>query len=790
MGYSYSDNPEITGEVEMFSITFRALMDSTDTTFNFATNDADNYYDGATEPTYDKACNGLNTNSAFWSIINTAKDASADANGYYDFSHEPFPSFDTTLVLAKTVALALTYGDNDASVKKTTEAVTVDETSISWDLNWGNKGVIYKMTAHLYSDAAKTKENVSYPYVNWETALVGGRDNYELDDYITIIEETNTYIRFRINDDFTPSTDANGDSNEPEAAVVFTATYQSDTTKKATDAARLKDMEAPKTLEIAQLSYGNYVAVDDGAEIIYTYTPTTDKNGTYEGNLRTFYATFGEYSGDSREVVWSLYDSDGNTVSSSDADAKALLGSDDTDDNGNPKITVLPYNSTSGDDYLTLRCTSLYNADVYDEVTIKVHLKATNIAFSPSEICVPVSTDVSNSTVKLAKYLGLTPLDAWSTDYTWTIEWPDDNEAPANWEKVSGTSTYVPGNDAVTYGQLNASTGELVLFEYATPTDDPLVVTVTDSVSGLSASITVKVMDVDSPIGITDFEASNNLGYMNDTLKILDGLTPDGKSIVSIELYQDYNKAVAGTATPFKTVEISDDIREKFERDGYFPIAAYSGKNSLFDNAGGFIGVVVTYTVGSNSTDIIRGDVVPVQYDQEPNVVDGYVRLFGRDINSVQQAGIRIDLVGLNFKETVYTDSDGYFKFTKYIAPGTYTMTISKTNYLTRYIQTDSKGNGGIVIPVNEESEKFHISTTNAPIYLYPGELTNDNAITIQDVTYYVSNWVGITDKTISNFDLYDFIEDGVISSKDLELLLMRKDWTNESYPTWTVPDQ
>jgi hypothetical protein len=183
-------------------------------------------------------------------------------------------------------------------------------------------------------------------------------------------------------------------------------------------------------------------------------------------------------------------------------------------------------------------------------------------------------------------------------------------------------------------------------------------------------------------------------------------------------------------------------------------------------------------------------DVVPVQYDQEPNIVDGYVHLFGRAINSSQQAGIRIDLVGLNFKETVYTDSDGYFRFTKYIAPGTYTMTISKVNYLTRYIQTDSKGNGGVVIPANTESEKFHISTSSEPIILYPGELTNDNAITIQDVTYYTSNWVGITDKTISNFSLYDFSEDGVISSKDLELLLMRKDWTNESYPAWTVPDQ
>jgi uncharacterized protein YfdQ (DUF2303 family) len=345
----------------------------------------------------------------------------------------------------------------------------------------------------------------------------------------------------------------------------------------------------------------------------------------------------------------------------------------------------------------------------------------------------------------------------------------------------------------VTYGQLNASTGEFIAYEYATPTEVPIKVTVTDNISGKSDTISVKVMDVDSPIGINDFTATNNLGYMNDTLTITDGLNPDGKTITSIALYSVYTDAAAvaaGTDTttePFKTVTVSDDIIGKFKQDGYFTIAAYDNKKSLFDNAGGFIGVIITYEIDGKE---FTSDAVPVQYDQEPNLVDGYVRLFGRDINSAQQAGIRIDLVGTNFKETVYTNSDGYFKFTKYIAPGTYSMTISKTNYLTRYIQVDSKGNGGIEIPVNTNSEKFHISTTSAPIYLYPGELTNDNAITIQDVTYYVSNWVGITDSTVSNFSLYDFIEDNVISSKDLELLLMRKDWTNESYPAWIVPDQ
>jgi alpha-tubulin suppressor-like RCC1 family protein len=800
-GYAYSDNPEIVGNVEMFSITFRATQQNTNgVAFDFAT--SENANDGATEPSYDAASNGVEKNTAYWSIINTAVDASATGNGYFEFTHDSFPSFYTQLNKAAAITLTLTYGDNDAEVTKPTETTSISDTSCSWDLNWGNTGVVYKMTAHLFSDTKKTKENVSFPYVDWTISLVGGDGTKELEDYITIIEQTDTYVRFRINQSFTPSVDSEGNVDEPEAAIKFFAKYQDTTVNvSGTDAARLMSMEPPSEIFISQKSGGNYVPVADGTEIIYNYAYSDDKMGTKETFAREFYVTYGSYAGTSREVVWSLLDSDGNTIYSTDADAKAVLSNDSTDtkdSSGNiiPSVTVLPYYSNAGDDYLTLRCESLYDSNIYDEVTIKVHLVATKIAFSPETICIPVSTDLSSSTVKLAKYLGLTPVDAWSTDYTWTVKWPDSSEAPGNWTKLYGDdAAYNADDDAVVYGQLNGSTGELIAFEYATPSDDPVVVTATDSVSGQSASITVKIMDVDSPIGINDFEATNNLGYMNDTLKILDGLNPSGKTITSIALYSNYDKAVeelakeSTTLEPFKTVTISDDIRDRYDAEGYFSIAAYSGQTSLFDNAGGFIGVVVTYTVGQDPTEI-TSDVVPVQYDQEPNIVDGYVRLFGRDINSVQQAGIRIDLVGLNFKETVYTDSDGYFKFTKYIAPGTYSMTISKTNYLTRYIQTDSKGNGGIVIPVNEESEKFHISTTNSPIYLYPGELTSDNAITIQDVTYYVANWVGITDKTISNFTLYDFVEDGVISTKDLELILMRKDWTNESYPAWTVPDQ
>lgn len=220
----------------------------------------------------------------------------------------------------------------------------------------------------------------------------------------------------------------------------------------------------------------------------------------------------------------------------------------------------------------------------------------------------------------------------------------------------------------------------------------------------------------------------------------------------------------------------------------YFTFVVGNKDGGIMKGEGGFLAVVLTRTE-SEGAEPITYDPVPVSYSAEPSLVDGYVHLFGKNTGSIADKDIRVDLEGLNFKETVYTNSAGYFKFTKYIAPGTYNMVISKKNYLTRRMEPNSDGVGGVQIEVNDEGE-FHISTNRQPILLFPGELTNDNAITVQDINYYVQNWVGQYDGNIADFDIYDFYEDNLISAKDLELLLMRKDWISGSYPVWNVPSQ
>lgn len=212
--------------------------------------------------------------------------------------------------------------------------------------------------------------------------------------------------------------------------------------------------------------------------------------------------------------------------------------------------------------------------------------------------------------------------------------------------------------------------------------------------------------------------------------------------------------------------------------------------DSVMKGEGGFMAVRL-YRVETTGQPETEYDPVPISYSSEPSLVDGYIHLFGKNTGSIADKDIRVDLEGLNFKETVYTNSSGYFKFTKYIAPGTYTMVISKANYLTRRIEQGFDGTGGLVITVSEESNgKFCIASQTNPLVLVPGELTGDNVINVQDITYYVSNWVGQTDDAISGFDSYDFVEDNSIGMKDLQELLKRRDWISASYPTWNVPKQ
>lgn len=764
-GYSADSNPIIKDRVKMFSISFRARNTVTNNglRFDFATED--NTYDNNIGYGYDVTCNGLAKGLAYWSIYNAS--GNGGESSYFEFEHEPFPAFNSKLLVLRSIGLSMTYGTNNAPVTDT--IASSDPCSPGWNINWSNSSVVYTITANPYNDANKTSPGASFPQVTWsfDTAHVSGANNWdrEWSDYITIVDTQDTYVRFKVN----PSFAANPD--EDPGYILVTAKSQSYSSVFATSYVCLHSYTAPETLELAQKASDDapLVRLPDNAEMIYHYISDPSEN-------TRFYVDFGGATNNT-DVVWSLLDSNGDPIDSTDPEAKVTLSR-----NGDGSVTIEPHYTTKGDDYVTLHVESLFDSSKFDEAKIKIQLYATKIGFSPDVIRMAVMKDSVPSSIDLSQYLQVQPMDVYATNYTWEIT-DNPTRDPANANKVD--PDFAPGT-AVTYGSLGtgSTAATFTAYEWATPVaseeagDEQFVtVTVTETYSGKEAQMKIAIMDLNSPIGIDQFVATNNLGYLNDTVFVKDGLQKDD----ILEFYPTYEDAV-NKNNLYSKVTIVDGMYP------YFTFVVGTRTDSLMKGEGGFLAVTLTRneeTTGEPRT----YDPVPVSYSAEPSLVDGYVHLFGKNTGSIADKDIRVDLEGLNFKETVYTDTTGYFKFTKYIAPGTYTMVVSKQNYLTRRMEANSAGVGGLTIQVNDDGE-FHISTYNQPILLFPGELTNDNAITIQDINYYVANWVGQYDPNIIDYDLYDFYEDNLISMRDLELLLMRKDWTSGSYAVWTVPNQ
>lgn len=769
-GYSADSNPIIQGKVKMFSISFRARTTVTGNgiAFDFATDEnvpADVATMGAG---YDQTCNGLPHGLAYWSIYNAS--GNGGESGYFEFKHEPFPKFNSRLVVLQALGLSLTYGDNNNPV--TDNLKDTDPYNPGWNVNWSNSNVIYTLTADPYRDASKTQPGASFPQVRWkfDTAQVTGANNLNRtwEDYITILDQQDTYVRFKINPNFTPVT------NEDPGYIRVTATSQHYTSVNVTGYVSLRSYSAPATLELAQKDGSDTpVRLPDNAELVYHYTADPGEN-------REFWVDFGGAT-QNTEVVWSLLDKNGDPINLSDPDAKVTFTR-----NSNGTVTINPHYTTQGDDYVTLHVESLYDASKCDEVKIKVQLYATNLGFSPKTVRMSVMKDGAVSAIDLKQYLQVQPVDVYATNYTWEIL-SNPTRDPANATEVD--PGFVSGTDVV-YGTLGtgSTAATFTAFEWATPkkgTDgegvaqDEEFVTVraTDTLSGKTADVKIAIMDLDSPIGIDQFAATNNLGYVNDTVLVKSGL----KLGDVLTFYPSYEDAVNRT-NMYSQTTIMEGMYP------YFTFVVGNRDGGVMKGEGGFLAVTLTrQEAGAESA--FTYDPVPVSYSAEPSLVDGYIHLFGKTTGSIADQGVRVDLEGLNFKETVYTDATGYFKFTKYIAPGTYKMVVTKQNYLTRRLEANSSGVGGLNIQVNDSGE-FHISTYNQPILLFPGELNNDNAITVQDINYYVANWVGQYDQNIVNYDLYDFYEDGLISLRDLELLLMRKDWVSGSYSPWTVPNQ
>ena len=179
---------------------------------------------------------------------------------------------------------------------------------------------------------------------------------------------------------------------------------------------------------------------------------------------------------------------------------------------------------------------------------------------------------------------------------------------------------------------------------------------------------------------------------------------------------------------------------------------------------------------------------VPIQYTAEPCKVSGVVRLQGRQMTSKQNEGIHITLWNSTETEKLFetsTSANGKFTIDKFLASTDYVMTLSKQNYLTRKVSFTLVS-----------SEDFIISTSDKPIYLYPGDIDLNGIISGTDVNTFITQWFGAYDSRGGgdNFQSFNFVEaeeadlqPGKINVYDLHALLSRFGMTTNDYMDWSL---
>lgn len=766
MGYSTDDGAKITDKVKMFSVDFQALTTNQSATYFLFAN-KDNVYEftdnAPTSDGYDASITSQDNKAktAHWVIRNPSTE---DMVSVFMFNTQPFPRFATQVYPLNSMKLEVYYGAGASITKVPADADSGDAYSGAYkgvrSINWNNSDTVYTVQSE------PTPSNASFPQVTWTAELIEPLTSLAtgtLEDYISITEEKDGYLKFHV------AEGKNFQQTDPPAVIKFTATSKKYNTVRAEVLVLLKSYEAPYGIHISEKWVGNVVSKD---EFIYHYAEGDER----ETENKTFNVTYinkdgAAYTPPNKEVVWKLLDETGAEIDTSDPDAK-LICTPDISVIG--KATVAPYWTTPGETYVTLRVESLYDATVADEVKLKVHKYVTDLEFN-----VEILRIATDSERELSSYLSVGPADVYESDLVWSISAvPSDTRYPANVAAEDRTPEKTPL--PVTYASLGGTTGSTIYsYGWATPlfsaADGPaeyVQIEVEDMLSGAKTEIPLKVgiLSLDSPIGLDKFKVRNNLGEANDVVQILDGL----KAGDVLKFYKTYDDT-SGPA--FLTVDVVEAMVPGYN----FMVPG------LLSSGGGEIAVQLERDLDDGHHEYIP---VPVAYTSEPSLVQGYARLLGKETDNAANTMIRVDLVGANHQETVYTGADGYFKFKEYIPPGNYTLTISKSNYLTRRLEANaSTGYPGLKITAAEE---FNISTFAKPIYIYPGELTADNAITMSDISYYVGNWVGQIDQNIPNFFTYDFKEDGddAINLLDLSLVLMRKDWKIQSYPQWSIPTQ
>ena len=725
LGYSTAEKARIDGKQAMFSIKFSAIGQTGNAFKCFEIATASNAKNG----TYDVASKEEFDYGAYWSINNPNSESQISS---YVFEDAKPIYYTSTVSVLKSISLDVVF-DNGSPVDNAQPNVE--------DAGPGDKAINNKNTEMVYTVKVKPNpEDASFPQVNWTISLEKPIDGTaELADFISIVEQKDTYVKFKLPDNF---------SQTQLGQIKFHAVAKKYSNIEAYVNVYVKSFDPPEFIHITEKNYSDNTADAVPAKEEFIYQHKNDSGNKENRQFTVTFPTVGPEEQLNKQVVWQLFDQDGYELDQQAEDCPVRIVTTTPASDGVPPSVMIQPLKTTGDAYVTLKVYSLYDPNVYDTVRIKVQFMANAMQFKQDILRLP--TDMSRDLMDL---LEIGPQDVYATNLEWSYKGLDDGP-------------YIIFN----------GTSNVVALDQPTPINPKELyeeVTVKDTISGLSATIKIAVIDLDSPLSIDDIVATNNLGESNDWVQIAKGLELGD----IVRFYKTYDASSAFlTVGPLVEVQVVPNFP--------FPV------QGLLESGGGEIAVSVERQWG-DSPGAVETSKIPVVYDPEPSKVYGYVTLEGRSPSSAQIEGIRVDLNGISHDETVYTDADGRFQFQSYIKPGTYSLTVSRNRYLTRTIEADkSTGYAGLVIPAAEE---FCIASKDAPIKLYAGDVNMDKIIDYRDLDTYVKNWVGQINPDLEEFNDFDFYDQSAyaaIGTDDINLVLIHYGWVTSNYANWAVPKQ
>jgi len=145
-------------------------------------------------------------------------------------------------------------------------------------------------------------------------------------------------------------------------------------------------------------------------------------------------------------------------------------------------------------------------------------------------------------------------------------------------------------------------------------------------------------------------------------------------------------------------------------------------------------------------------------------------KIYGYILSAIEgsKAGFTVTLQGTD--KTATTDSDGYFYITGINTSATnLSLKISKIQYLSRIIQ------------IGNISDSLQIGTPEAPINMWAGDLNQDGAINISDVTEITKSFNSSSGDG-RYVSLHDLNKDNAVNMGDIQIVASHFNTTNANY--------